>query len=143
MPQISFDPAATLKEIQDESATIIHIVPTNLAAFLLLPDIDQYDLSSIKSVFYAASPMTLELLKKGMEKWGQVFVQGYGTSETGPNISLLSIQAHNVLDRPPEEQEVLYSAGTPFQGVHVRIVDENIKDLPPGEVGRLLYAAKV
>jgi acyl-CoA synthetase (AMP-forming)/AMP-acid ligase II len=142
MPQVSFDPSATLKTIQDEKATDIHIVPTHLAAFLDLPEVDQYDLSSLKRMFYAASPMPLELLKKGMAKWGPIFVQGYGSSEDGPNVTTLSRQQHNVLELSPQDQRHLASAGFPHIGVHVRIVDDDVNDLKPGEVGEIIVQSK-
>jgi len=138
MPQRSFDPAATLQIIQDEKPTDIHIVATHLAAFFAIPDVDKYDLSSLKRMFYAASPMPLELLKKGMEKWGPIFLQGYGSTEDGPYVTGLSTQQHNVLNKPPEEQKVLTSAGFPHIGVHVRIVDDKENDVEPGEVGEII-----
>jgi len=142
MPQRSFDPAATLQAIQDEKATDIHIVPTHLAAFLDLPNVDKYDLSSLKRMFYAASPMPLELLKRGMERWGPIFMQFYGATEDGPNVTMLSKQQHDVVNRPPEEQKILTSAGFPHIGVHVRIVDDNDKDVEPGEVGEIIVKSK-
>jgi len=142
MPQISFDPGATLKTIHDEKATDIHIVPTHLAAFLALPDVDQYDLTSLKRMFYAASPMPVEVLRRGMEKWGPIFMQFYGATEDGPNVTMLSKRQHNILDRPPEEQKTLGSAGFPHIGVHVRIVDTDEKDVEPGEVGELIVKSK-
>lgn len=142
MPQISFDPQATLKAVQDEKATDIHIVPTHLAAFLSLADVEAYDLSSLKRMFYAASPMPVELLRRGMEKWGSIFIQFYGATEDGPNVTMLSKRQHNVLDRPPDEQKALSSAGFPHIGVHVRIVDKNDQDVEPGEVGELIVRSK-
>jgi len=142
MPQISFDAAATLQAIQDERATDIHIVPTHLAAFLALPGVDKYDLSSLKRMFYAASPMPLELLKKGMEKWGPVFLQCYGATEDGPNVLVLSRKQHNVMDRPGDEQRVLGSAGFPHIGVHVRIVDDSGQDVGPDKVGEIIVRSK-
>jgi long-chain acyl-CoA synthetase len=142
MPQISFDPAATLQAIQDERATDIHIVPTHLAAFLALPNVDQYDLSSLKRMFYAASPMPVELLKKGMEKWGRIFMQFYGATEDGPNVTVLSKKQHSVLDKGPEEQGILSSAGFPHIGVHVRVVDEEERDVAPGQVGEIIVQSK-
>ena len=50
MPQRSFDPAATLKSIQEEKATDLHIVPTHLVSMLALPDVEMYDLSSLKRI---------------------------------------------------------------------------------------------
>jgi acyl-CoA synthetase (AMP-forming)/AMP-acid ligase II len=142
MPQISFDPKATLQAIQDEKATDIHIVATHLAAFLALPDVDQYDLGHLKRMFYAASPMPVEILRRGMEKWGPIFIQFYGATEDGPNVTMLSKRQHSVLDRPPEEQKRLGSAGFPHIGVHVRVVDKDDKDIAPGEVGELIVRSK-
>ncbi len=142
MPQRSFDPAATLQAIQDEKATVIHIVPTHLVAMLSLPGFEKYDLSSLKRMWYAGSPMPTELLRKGMEIFGPIFMQAYGQSESGPNVTFLPKRYHQVLDRPPEEQRVLASIGQPCIGVHVRIVDEKNKDVEPGEVGEIVAQSK-
>jgi acyl-CoA synthetase (AMP-forming)/AMP-acid ligase II len=53
MPQKSFDPTTTLQTIQDERATDLHIVPTHLVTMLTLPSIHQYDLRSLKRIWYA------------------------------------------------------------------------------------------
>lgn len=142
LPQRSFDPAATLQAIQDERATDVHIVPTHLAGFLSVPQIDLYNLSSLKRMFYAASPMPFELLKKGIEKWGPIFIQVYGATENGPYVTILSRKQHNVLNCPPEEQKVLTSAGIPQIGVHVRIVDERGDDVGPDGVGEIIVHSK-
>ncbi|MCX8021309.1 MAG: long-chain-fatty-acid--CoA ligase [Syntrophorhabdaceae bacterium] len=142
MPQKSFDPAATLKAIEDERATDIHIVATHLAAFLALPDVDKYDLSSLKRMFYAASPMPTELLKRGMEKWGPIFIQFYGSTENGPNVTMLSKKQHDVIRKPPEEQKTLASCGFPHIGVHVRIVDDKGMDVEPHVVGEIIVKSK-
>lgn len=142
MPQISFDPAAALQAVQDEKATDIHIVATHLAAFLAMPDVDKYDLSSLKRMFYAASPMPVELLKRGMEKWGPIFLQFYGGTEDGPNVTMLSKKQHDVVNKTPEEQRILASCGFPHIGVHVRIVDEHDEDVEPGVVGEIIVKSK-
>jgi acyl-CoA synthetase (AMP-forming)/AMP-acid ligase II len=137
-----FDPAATLQTIQDERATHIDIVPTHVAAMLNLPDLDNYDISSLQFLWYGGSPMPLEVLKKGMKVFGPIVAQGYGQTESGPNISHLSREDHNVLDRPEKEQRKLRSAGIPDIGVQVRIVDEKGNDVQPGEVGEILARSK-
>ena len=142
MPQRAFDPAATLQTIQDEKATDIDIVATHLIAMLALPDVDKYDLSSLKRMWYAASPMPVEVLKKGIKTWGQIFVQAYGETESGPAITDLPRKDHNVLDRPPEEQRILASAGRASIGVHVRVVDDKDNDVKPGEVGEIIVQSK-
>jgi len=143
MQQRSFDPAATLQSIEEEKATDIHIVPTQLVTMLALPNIERYDLRSLKRVWYAASPMPTELLRRGMERFGAIFMQGYGQSESGPDITFFSKRFHDVLDRSPEEQRVLASCGQPCLGVHVRIVDENNNDVKPYTMGEIILQSKV
>lgn len=142
MPNRSFDPAATLKTIEKERATDIHIVPTQLAIFLSLPDIESYNLSTLKQIWYAASPMPLELLKRGMAKFGPVFGQGYGQTESGPDISILPEEAHGVIYKSEEEQKILSSCGQPCLWVHARIVDDNGFDVEPYVVGEIIAQSK-
>jgi long-chain acyl-CoA synthetase len=137
-----FDPTATLQIIHDERATHMDFVPTHLVAMLNVPDLNKYDISSMKLLWYGASPMPLEVLKKGMQVFGPIFAQGYGQSETGPGISHLSKEDHNVLDRPEKEQRKLTSAGRPDIGVQVRILDDEGNDVEPGEVGEIIARSK-
>ncbi len=142
MPNRSFDPSATLKTIQDEKATDLHIVPTHLVGILSLPDIENYDLSSLKQIWYAASPMPIELLRKGLAKFGPIFGQGYGQTESGPDIAILPEEAHRVVDKSPEEQRILASCGQPCLGVHARIVDDHGNDLDPFQVGEIIVQSR-
>jgi long-chain acyl-CoA synthetase len=137
-----FDPVTVLKTIQDEKATDIQIVPTHLAAFLALPNLKKYDVSSLKRIFYTGSPMPVELLKRGIAMWGFIFCQGYGLTETGPNVSTLHEEEHRVLYRPAEEQEILDSAGQPNVGVQVRVVDKDDNDVAAGEAGEIVVKSK-
>jgi long-chain acyl-CoA synthetase len=143
IPQRSFDPASTLQAVQDEKATDLHIVPTHLVTMLALPNISQYDLRSLKRIWYAASPMPTELLRRGMERFGPIFMQGYGQSESGPEITFFSKKSHQVLSKPKEEQKVLASCGQPCVGVHVRIVDENNNDVKSYSVGEVVVQSKM
>ena len=138
----SFDPGATLRTIQNECATDIHIVPTHLVSLLAAPEIENCDLGSLKRMWYAASPMPTELLRRGMERFGPIFMQGYGQSESGPDITFLSMASHDVLDRPAEEQHVLASCGQPCPGVHARVVDDAGSDVAPGAVGEIVVQGK-
>jgi acyl-CoA synthetase (AMP-forming)/AMP-acid ligase II len=143
MPQRSFDPASMLRSIKEEKATDLHIVPTHLVAMLALPSIEEYDLRSLKRIWYAASPMPTELLRRGMERFGAIFMQGYGQSESGPEITFMSKKSHQVLDKSREEQKILASCGLPCVGVHVRIVDEQSKDVGPDTVGEIILQNKM
>lgn len=137
MQQRSFDPEAAFKVIQDEAITDMDIVPTQLVSMLNFSGIGEYNLKSLERIWYAASPMPTELLRRGIAVFGQVFAQGYGQSESGPDIAILTQEAHRVIDRSPEEQKVLSSCGRPCTGVHVRILDKNNNDVEPGVIGEI------
>jgi long-chain acyl-CoA synthetase len=140
--QRSFDPKAILQNLQDEEATDIHIVPTHLVGFLAVPGVEKYNLNHLERMWYAASPMPVELLRKGMATFGEVFAQAYGQSESGPDIAILTKEAHRVLDKSPEAQKVLASCGQPCIGVHVRILNEENNDVEPYEVGEITVQSK-
>jgi long-chain acyl-CoA synthetase len=137
-----FDPLAALQTIHNERATDIQIVATHLAALFDLPEFDKYDLSSLKRIYYVGSPMPVELLKKGLSVLGPIFLQGYGQTESGPNLSSLPREDHKVLDKPAEKQVVLASCGRPAVGVHMRIVDDKGNDVEPGEVGEIIAESR-
>ena len=134
----TFDPEATLKAIEKEKATDIHIVPTHLSSFFAVPNFDKYDLTSMKRMWYAASPMPLEMLKQGLDLWGPIFIQGYGSTETGPNTCCLRNEEHKVAGLSEEEQKRLMSCGRPNLGVHVRIVNNTGEDVNPYETGEII-----
>ena len=138
----SFDPEKTLQLLQNENASDIHIVPTHLVGFLSVPEVGDYRFEHLERMWYAASPMPVELLRKGIDTFGEVFAQGYGQSESGPDISILTKEAHRVLDKPREQQKVLSSCGQPCIGVHVRILDEDNNDLEMGQVGEICVQSK-
>jgi len=137
MPQKSFDPAAALEAVERERATDIQIVPPQLSAMMTRQAEKGGDLGTLKRIYYAASPMPVELLRRGLEQFGPIFSQGYGQTESGPQICSLPRKFHQVLDRPEEEQEVLQSCGRPSPGVQVRIVDDDGRDVGPREVGEI------
>ena len=137
-----FNPAETLKAIQEEKVTHMNIVPTQLVAMLNVPDFDQYDLSSMRLLWYGASPMPLEVLKKGIKVFGNIFGEGYGQSESGPAITHMTNEDHEVVNKPGADHKHLMSAGKPDIGVHVRIVDENENDCELGVVGEIIVKSK-
>ena len=46
---------------------------------------ESYDLRSLKRIWYAASPMPVEILRTGMDLFSPIFMQAFGQSESGPS----------------------------------------------------------
>ena len=141
-PQHSFDLADTLRLLAEEQITDIHIVPTQLISLLTLPDIAEHELPCLKRIWYAASPMPVEVLKQGLSAFGSIFLQGYGQTESGPDIAILSQANHGYSDESTKAQSVLASCGQPCIGVHVRIVDEADRDVEAGEIGEIIVKSR-
>ena len=139
---VSYVLSDALKVIAEEQITDIHIVPTQLVSLLNLPDIDQYDLHCLKRIWYAASPMPTEVLKHGLSLFGPIFMQGYGQTESGPDITVLGRENHHYPEESTEAQSVLASCGRPCIGVHVRIVDDDGRDVETGEIGEIIVQSK-
>jgi O-succinylbenzoate-CoA ligase len=129
-----------LRIIQDERCTHMNAVPTVYGWLLQFANTDAYDLSSLRLLSYAGSPFPPEILKQCIEKFGPIFVQGYGATETaGGAISLLREEDH-VLSGP--KAELLVSAGKPSLCSEVRIVDEDGVTLPAGKTGEIAVRGK-
>ena len=71
-----------LQLIQDEKCTHMNLVPTIYGWMVDNPDVEKYDLSSLRLLSYAGSPFPTEVLKKCIKKFGNKFCQGYGATET-------------------------------------------------------------
>jgi long-chain acyl-CoA synthetase len=134
----NLDAVTVMETIQNEKATIVALVPTVLASIFNLPDFNKYDRSSLSRIHYLGGPMPVALLKKGIDKFGLVFVQMYGQTESGPLMACLPKEMHTVAFGSEEDQKILRSCGKPVIGVQLRIVDENGNDVKPGEVGEIV-----
>jgi acyl-CoA synthetase (AMP-forming)/AMP-acid ligase II len=130
----SFDAREIVKTVQRERITQLHLAPTLMQAVLDLPDIEQFDLSSLRTINYAAAPMPLTTLKRAMHRFGPILINGYGQTEGSGTV--LRKHYHRP-DGQPKDLERLTSVGQPVLDTRVRIVDGDDKDVPLGAVGEL------
>jgi fatty-acyl-CoA synthase len=85
IPSPTFDPAATLRAVQDERCTSLYGVPTMFIAELSVPDFADYDLSSLRTGIMAGSPCPVEVMKQVIERMSMTEVGiCYGMTETSP-----------------------------------------------------------
>jgi len=136
----AFEPVAALQIIQDEKVTGMILVPTQLIA-MLSSHVNKYDLSSLKRVVYVGSAMPLEVLERAIRQLGPIFVGMYALTESGRNLTFLRKEEHKLTDKP-ENRKILTSAGRQHMEVHIRIVDDEGNDVPPGELGEIIVQSK-
>ncbi len=121
-------PDMLLALIQQEHVTFSHCVPTILHMMLSSPASQNIDLSGWKVVI-GGSALPKGLAKMAMDKGIDIF-GGYGMSETGPIMSLAQLKPN--MTELDADTEIAYrtKAGVPAQLVDLRIVDENMQDVP-------------
>lgn len=120
--------------VSKEKCTHINTVPTVYIGLLDLPDIEKYDLSSLRIMNYGGGPMHTEVLKKCIKKFGNVFMQAYGSTEA-LGVSLLRTNDHSL---EGEQSRLLSSVGTRNVCAEFQVVDENDNPLEPGETGEIV-----
>jgi len=129
------DPALLLSLIDTEGITEMFLVPAVLMVLLSTPSLAETDLSSLRLIFYGASPISEDVLVKCMAAFECGFCQVYGMTETTGAITALSFEDH---DPGGPRHGLLRSAGRPHESVELRIVDpESGKDTELGEVGEV------
>jgi acyl-CoA synthetase (AMP-forming)/AMP-acid ligase II len=137
--QKGFEPQAIVECIERERITVTHMAPTMIQSLLESPAIAQgADLSSLRMIVYAAAPMPIPVLKKGLKMLGPVFQHQFGQTE-GIGTTLLAHQ--HKPDGTDRDREILTSVGQVSPRVNVRIVNDNGEDLPVGEVGEILLTS--
>jgi long-chain acyl-CoA synthetase len=100
------------------------------------------DLSGLKTIIYGGAPMYLADLEDALAVFGPRLAQIYGQGETPMTITALSKSDH--ADRTgPHWRERLQSVGTARTDVEVRVVDEDGRPLPTGEIGEIVVRGDV
>ena len=97
-----------------------------------MPDFRERDYSSLKQIFYGASPITEDLLTTAVEVMGARFTQLYGLTETVGAATYLPPEAHD------PSWGKLRSCGVPWPEAIIRCVDADGNAVPTGEVGEIV-----
>ena len=130
------DPAAVLGLIARHHITETFVVPAVLMFMLATPELTTTDVSSLRTVFYGASPISEDVLVRSMKALGCEFAQVYGLTETTGAITSLLPEDH---DPDGARSRLLQSAGRPFDHVELRIIDPDSGEvLPVGKVGEVV-----
>ena len=129
------DPNLLLELVAVERITEMFVVPAVLMLLLATPSLADTDLSSLRLVFYGASPISEDVLVKCMAAFGCAFCQVYGMTETTGAITALSFEDH---DPDGPRRGLLRSAGKPHGSVALRVVDpDSGRDAVMGAVGEI------
>ncbi len=124
-----FDPAAVVKDIALKKITTFPGVPTMHVALLGLPDIDKYDLTSLKFCSSGGAPLPVAVQQKFQAVTGALLTEGWGMSETSPAGTFT----------PRDGTGKPGSCGLPMPRIEMKFIDvaDPSRDLPFGERGEI------
>jgi acyl-CoA synthetase (AMP-forming)/AMP-acid ligase II len=124
-----FDPEACLAEVAKHRCDSLVVVPVMMQRILELPEEtrEKYDLSSLQVVAASGSALPGDLAIEWMDAFGDNLYNLYGSTE----VAWASIAT------PADMRAAPGTAGKPPRGTIVKLFDEDRKEVPQGETGRI------
>jgi len=126
-----FNPVEIMQTLEREKCDSVLLIPAMANFLLQMPDLDKYDTSSLKAWFSGAAILPTELRKRIMKTFPHVKVfDCFGQTESSALVAIL---------RPADAARKAASVGTALPCIEIRVVDEQDRDVPVGEVGEAVY----
>ncbi len=127
-----FDPAAVVTKLASEPFTGIFMVPTHFQAiFALGPQLlEQHKgrASKLRAIISNAAALPQAVKEKIVAYWGPGLLhETYGSTEAGIVTNI----------RPADQLRKRQSVGRPFAATEVRLLDDDGREVPVGEIGEL------
>mgnify|MGYP001161680178 CR=1 FL=1 len=124
-----FHPTKVLELVEKEHLNTLAMAPTQVAALLNSPELARRDTSSLLNIGMGAAPCPPDLVRRARKAFGCPVVIGFGATETGGG--------NIVTDTFDPEKMQAETIGRLYKGMDAKIVDEDRRELPAGEVGEL------
>ena len=123
-----FDAESFLRLSVRHGVTHAMLVPVQYQRLLDFPGFDSFDLSRFVMKFCTSAPFSQNLKAQILKRWPGGLIEYYGMTEGGGTCVLV---AHQHPDK-------LHTVGQVAAGHDIRLIDEEGKELPPGELGEVV-----
>jgi len=135
--QEAFNPVEVVRALSEERIGFAALVPAMIQACLgAVPDISERRYEHLRLIYYGASPIAEQTLRRALQVFPCDFSQAYGMTEATQALTFLFPADHR--RALAEKTELLLSAGRPAMGTEVRIVDEHDTPVPLGAPGQII-----
>ena len=136
----SFEPERVFAALGIYENCAMFAAPTMVSRLINDPRAGETDTRGLKTIIYGGAPMYLSDLERALTLFGPKLYNLYGQGESPMTITGLDKAMHAEFARTGREDR-LVSAGIARTGVAVRIVGEDGRELPRGEVGEIVTAS--
>jgi acyl-CoA synthetase (AMP-forming)/AMP-acid ligase II len=123
-----FEAMEYLELAQRHRATHTMLVPVQYQRLLAHADFAHYDLSSFRMKFCTSAPFAAALKAEVLRRWPGGLIEYYGMTEGG---GTLVLAAHDFPNK-------LHTVGQPAPGHDVRLIDDEGREVPTGEMGEVV-----
>jgi fatty-acyl-CoA synthase len=127
----TFAPEEAFKAIEAEKATLQHGAPAHYIMEMNHPNLDRYNLSSLRAGYLAGQICPKEIIQWGEER--NIYLSSsWGNSEIGPGAGTMC-----PFGTPLEVRK--RTVGKPIPGTEVKVIDQDTgKQISAGEVGEMM-----
>jgi acyl-CoA synthetase (AMP-forming)/AMP-acid ligase II len=129
-----FDPEKTLDLVDRHRATGLSLVPVMFDRIMELPDevLERYHARSLRFASASGSRMRPDVVTAFMDRFGDVIYNNYNATEAGMITTAT----------PADLRAAPNTAGTPAEGTEIAILDDQLREVPRGEVGGIYVRNK-
>jgi len=119
-----------LQIVEQEKITVHHGVPTMFILELNHPNLEKYDLTSLRTGIVAAAPVPSEVIGRIREKMHCEVLSSYGMTETSPSLTFCTFE--------DDDSTKAKTVGRAMPGVQLKLIDpETGEEVETGEVGEI------
>lgn len=123
-----------LAAIPKHKVTVFTCVPTVMTRIVNHPQLDSFDLGSLRLIGYGAEPIPRNTLEKALRKFGPILVNNYGQTEAMMTVSNLPAADLFV---PGTDEPRVACIGRPYTFVEVILRGADGQPVAAGETGEI------
>ncbi len=123
-----FNARKFLEAAEAHRATHAMLVPVQYQRIMSVDDFDRYDLSGFRMKTCTSAPFSAALKADILARWPGLLIEYYGMTEGGGTCLLIA-------NMYPDK---LHTVGTPVPGHDIRLIDDDGREVPPGEMGEIV-----
>jgi long-chain acyl-CoA synthetase len=125
-----FEVADAVKSLVEDGITFFAGVPTMYFYILKHAELENFSFPRLRYCVSGGAAMPVDVMRQFEEKFDVMITEGFGLTETTVSVTMNRQDA-----RKPG------SIGLPFDGVQMKVVDENGAEVPDGEIGEIVIKA--